>query len=121
MDELERIKLKKMREIIQRANEQEKLKQQRSRLNEEKNNLIKIICEEEASQYLNSLFKTKPETALRIQNILIALANRYSLQAKISRTDIMILERRIEGKGPEIKIKRRGKKEADISTLIGKD
>ncbi len=121
MDELERIRLKKMKEMIQRINEQAKLKEYQEKVKQEKAKFFGLVCEEDALKYLNELYKLKPSVAAEIENIIIMIVNQYGLQSKISKTDIMLLERRIEGRGPEIKIKRRGKEEADISEILGSD
>ncbi|WEU40373.1 MAG: hypothetical protein OdinLCB4_000105 [Candidatus Odinarchaeum yellowstonii] len=121
MDELERIKLKKMKEMLQKINEQVKLKEYQEQLKQEKAKFFKLICDEEALKYLNELYKIKPAVAAQIEEILIMIVNQYGLQTKISKTDIMILERRIEGRGPDIKIKRRGKEEEDISKVLADD
>ncbi len=121
MDELERIRLKKMKEMIQKINEQVKLKEYREKLKHEKDKFFRLICEEDALNYLNEIYKLKPAVAAQIEDILIMIVNQYGLQSKISKTDIMLLERRIEGRGPEIKIKRRGKEETDISKILADD
>ncbi|MEM2907285.1 MAG: hypothetical protein QW739_04340, partial [Candidatus Odinarchaeota archaeon] len=43
MDELERIRLKKMKEMIQRVNEQHKLKEREEKLSQQKSKFFKIV------------------------------------------------------------------------------
>ena len=121
MDELERIRLKKMKEMIQRVNEQHKLKEQEDKLSQQKSKFFRLVCEEEALNYLGELHRLKPAVASQIEDIIITIVNQYGFQSKISKTDIMLLERRIEGRGPEIKIKRRGKEETNISNILAND
>ena len=121
MDELERIKLKKMKELEQRIQKQHEIQEQALKLDLEKKRLMNKICEPQAYEYLSKLHQDKAEIAKLIEDLLMRAFIMGKLASKISRLHLIALERKIEGKGPEIKVKRRGKELADFSSELIKD
>ncbi|MHA1410460.1 MAG: DNA-binding protein [Candidatus Odinarchaeia archaeon] len=121
MDELEKIKLKKLRELEERIRKQQQQIEEMKRLNLEKKRLMTKILEYDALEYLNQLNQTKPTIASTIQDILVGAVLSGRIYSKVTRLEIMALERKIEGKGPEIKVKRRGQDLVDLSTELKKD
>jgi len=120
-DELEKIKQRKLKRFLERA-EQLKSKEQQSQINQEeqvtkvqeaRSQILSKVLDPEARQYLTYLNETKPNTAQKIESTILPLVlqNRIFYVSKI---DIRALERRIEGVEPSILVKRRGKK---IKTL----
>ncbi len=124
-DELEKIKRRKMRRFLERAeklqSEEQKLEtdqqEQATRVQEARSQILAKILDPEARQYLAYLNDTKPITAQKIESTILSLAiqNRIFYVSKI---DIRALERRIEGVKPSILVKRRGEKIKTLSDAM---
>ena len=127
-DELEKIKRRKMRRFLERAeqlqSEEQKLEtdqqEQATRVQEARSQILAKILDPEARQYLAYLNDTKPETAQKIESTILPLVlqNRIFYVSKI---DIRALERRIEGVEPSILVKRRGEKIKTLSDAMRSD
>ncbi|MFX1486181.1 MAG: DNA-binding protein [Promethearchaeota archaeon] len=120
MDELERIKKKKLMELMKEAKDREREEEKQKEVESSKDQTLKAVCTPDAYQYLESLQKVKPKTAIEIGRIIIFLTTRRKLGGRVTKTGVMILERRIEGVGPRIRIKRRGEDLMDISEKLRK-
>lgn len=106
-----------MAEMEKKKQEIERMK----RIEETKKIVIKNVCEPAAYEYLKFLEKNKPSVAKLITNIILNLVVNRALHRKVNKIDVMALERRIEGRGPEIKIKRRGEDVEDLSSVFRED
>ncbi len=124
-DELEKIKRRKMKRFLERAeqlqSEEKKLKtnqqEQATRVQEARSQILAKILDPEARQYLAYLNDTKPNTAQKIESTILPLVlqNRIFYVSKI---DIRALERRVEGVESSILVKRRGEKIKTISDAM---
>ena len=120
LDELERIKKRKLMELMKEAKDRERKEERQKEVESTKDQMLKTICMPDAYQYLESLRKAKPKTAIEIERIIIFLTTRRKLGGKVTKTGVMILERRIERVGPKIRIKHRGEDLMDISEKLRK-
>jgi len=120
LDELERIKKKKLMELMKEAEKRERKEERQKKVNSTKDQILKTVCMSDAYGYLESLRRAKPKTANEIERIIILLTTQRRLGGKVTKTGVMILERRIEGVGPKIRIKHRGEDLVDISEKLRK-
>ncbi|MFX0096834.1 MAG: DNA-binding protein [Candidatus Hodarchaeota archaeon] len=120
MDELERIKKRKLMELIKEAEKREREEEKQKEVDSKRNQILKTVCMPDAYDYLKSLRGAKPRTATEIERIIILLTTQRKLGGRVTKTGVMILERRIEGVGPKIRIKYRGEDLVDISEKLRK-
>lgn len=124
-DELEKIKQRKMKRFLERAEQlkskEKKLEnnqqEQATRVKEAQSQILAKILDPEARKYLAYLNDTKPNIAQKIESTILPLVlqNRIFYVSKI---DIRALERRIEGVKPSILVKRRGEKIKTLSDAM---
>ncbi|MFX0068019.1 MAG: DNA-binding protein [Promethearchaeota archaeon] len=120
MDELERIKKKKLMELMKEAEKREREEEKQKEVDSRKDQILKTVCMPDAYSYLESLRRAKPITANGIERIIIYLTTQRRLEGKVTKTGVMILERRIEGVEPKIRIKHRGEDLVDLSEKLRK-
>ncbi len=127
-DELEKIKQRKLRQILKRAEQmqstktkmEEETKERAAEVKKARMQILSRILEPDANKYLTRLRDSKPEIAQRIENIIISLFLQKQL-IYVSKVQIRALERRLEGVEPSIMVKRRGKKMKSLSDAIRKE
>lgn len=127
-DELEKIKQRKLKQILERAERmqstkaklEEEQKEQAAEVMKARMQILSRILEPEANKYLAQLRGSKPEIAQRIENIILSLFLQKQL-ISVSKVQIRALERRLEGVEPSIMVKRRGKKIKSLSDAIRKE
>ncbi|MHA1238070.1 MAG: DNA-binding protein [Candidatus Odinarchaeia archaeon] len=120
MDELERIKLEKMKKMLMEMERKKQELEKREKIEKTKEYILKSICTPDAYEYITILKAKKTNVAKILINILLRLAIERAITRKLTKIDIMALERRIEGRGPEIKIKRRGEDVENFSEMLKK-
>jgi len=121
VDELERIKLKKMEELRKQMELKQKLEEDRKKSGETRKKVLVAVLEPPAFQYLEELRKRDAPTAGEIENLVIRLALSRQLKYKLDQIDLEALERRIKGIEPKITIKRRGSDEIDLTEKLKED
>jgi programmed cell death protein 5 len=121
VDELERIKLRKMEELRKQMELREKLQQDKKKSGETKKKVLTTVLEPAAFQYLEELRKKDAPTAEEIENVIIRLVLSQQLRYRLEQIDIEALERRIKGIEPKITIKRRGSNEIDLTEKLKQD
>jgi DNA-binding TFAR19-related protein (PDSD5 family) len=121
VDELERIKMKKMGELRRQIEMKQKLEQDKKKTGETKKKVLTAALEPAASQYLEELRKRDVPTAEEIENVIIRLVLNQQLRYRLEAIDIEALERRIKGIEPKIVIKRRGAEEIDLTDKLKQD
>lgn len=127
-DELEKIKQRKLKQLLERAEQLQSMKarqendqqEQAARVKEARLQILTRVLDPEAHNYLRQLSTTKPETVEKIESIIISLVLQRRL-TYVSKVQIRALERRIEGVEPSITVKRRGKKAESFSEAIRKE
>ncbi|WXG43509.1 MAG: DNA-binding protein [Promethearchaeati archaeon SRVP18_Atabeyarchaeia-1] len=118
VDELERIKLRKMGEMRKQMEQNKKLQEDQKNLEENKRKIIAAVLEADAYQYFEDLKKRDTATATEIENLVISLALNKRLKYKLEAVEIEALERKIKGVEPRIVIKRRGGDEIDLTEKL---
>ncbi|MEX2705093.1 MAG: DNA-binding protein [Candidatus Freyrarchaeum guaymaensis] len=122
-DELEAIKRRKMLELMQKtlAQKQQKEKQEnvQKELAEKKQMVLGYVMLPEALSYLEHLRKAKPKIAEQIEDAIIMLVAYRRLQRRLTKIDIMRIERKLEGVEPRIVYKKKGEdKSIDIEERL---
>jgi DNA-binding TFAR19-related protein (PDSD5 family) len=121
VDELERIKQKKMEELRKQMELKQKLEEDRKKSGETKKKILGAVLEPAAFQYLEGLWKKDAPTAEVIENLVVRLALSKQLKYKLEQVELEALERRIKGIEPKITIKRRGSDEIDLTEKLKED
>ncbi|TFF89583.1 MAG: hypothetical protein EU549_00030 [Promethearchaeota archaeon] len=128
MDELEKIKRKKLRELQKRALrkkiEEEQKKREASEKLSSKNvreNTIMSWMTQDAYSYLKNIRNRDQRVSNIIEEVLIMLINRGVMRNKLTYQQLLIIERKIIGKGPTIKVKRAGKEIQDLTDEFKKN
>ena len=122
-DELEAIKRRKMLKLMQKtlAQKQQKEKQGNAQkeLAEKKQMVLGYVMLPEALSYLEHLRKAKPKIAEQIEDAIIMLVAYRRLQRRLTKIDVMRIERRLEGVEPRIVYKKKGEdKPIDIEEKL---
>ncbi|MHA1271177.1 MAG: DNA-binding protein [Candidatus Helarchaeota archaeon] len=123
MDELEKIKRKKLLELQRRLIKQKKMEEEKKKLEElealspkdPRERLIKMWMTPEAYQYLAQIRNRDKRVSNLIEEVIIYLVNKGLLKNRLTYQQIIIIERKIIGRGPTIKIKRAGKEIKDFA------
>jgi DNA-binding TFAR19-related protein (PDSD5 family) len=118
VDELERIKLRKMEEMRRQIEQKKKLDQDQKKMDENKKKIFVAVLEPDAYQYFEGLKKRDAATAEEIENLVLKLALGRQLRYKLEAIEIEALERKIKGVEPRIVIKRRGGDEIDLTEKL---
>ena len=121
VDELERIKLRKMKEMRNQIEQKQKLDQDKKKLDENKRKILVAVLEPDAYQYFEELKKRDAATAEEIENLVLKLALNKQLRYRLEAIEIEALERKIKGVEPRIMIKRRGGDEIDLTEKLRRE
>jgi DNA-binding TFAR19-related protein (PDSD5 family) len=121
VDELERIKLKKLEEMKRQIEQRQKLEQDKKKLDENKKKILVAVLEPDAYLYFEELRKRDLATAEEIENLVIKLALNRQLKYRLEAIEIEALERKIKGVEPRIVIKRRGGEEIDLTEKLRRE
>ena len=121
LDELERLRHKKMAQMMQRIESQKKEKKlEESRPDQTDQFLNKVMLPEAYQYYKTQILPQRPQTANRIVEVLQYLVSSGVLQYKLSQEQLVLIDRKLSGVGPSIRIKRSGKEYTDIATALKK-
>ncbi|MBD3228309.1 MAG: hypothetical protein GF329_08970 [Candidatus Lokiarchaeota archaeon] len=123
MDEIEKIKRKKLRELQKRALQKKLAEEQKKKREELEKSLSKNPEERiimswmtpDAYAYLKDIRKRDKRVSDIIEKVLITLVNRGVMSNRLTYQQLLVIERKITGKGPTIKIKRAGKEIQDLT------
>jgi len=111
-EELEKLKRKKMLQLQQSAEEQERALQEeiaaREEFERQKRAILRAILTSEARDRLARIKLARPEIAESIENQLILLAQAGKIREKITDEQLKIIISKIMPKKKDIKIRRRG-------------
>jgi len=124
-DELDSLREKRKRELISQSIKKELAQKQQVdaiKKAQEKDirasMIINNVLETDAVTYMNWLVKTNPTVAQTIKDTIIMLLYKNELRKKISKIDLMKIERQLTGQESSIKVKRRGQDREDISEAM---
>ena len=120
-DELQRIRERKMKALVQEQQRKEALKSVKAEREKEREYLIQAIFLPDAVTYLEELHKTKPDLATRIEDIAITLFSRRQLITRIPKTGVILVQRKLEGVESTITVKRRGEDAVSFYEAVRKD
>ncbi|MHA1125103.1 MAG: hypothetical protein ACTSO7_05740 [Candidatus Heimdallarchaeota archaeon] len=83
--------------------------------------IITQVLEPDAITYMDWLEKNRPPIAETIKDTVILILSKNMLRKKLSRIDVMKLERELTGQESKIQVKKRGRKSEDLSERMKKD
>ena len=123
MDELEKIKRKKLLELQKRALEKKRMEEERKKReeleanlpNDPRERLLMRWMTDDAYKYFKQIKSRDTRISDVIENVLFTLVNRGIMQNKLTYQQLLIIERKILGRGPTIKVKRAGKEVKDLT------
>ncbi len=82
--------------------------------------IVNSVLEPDAIVYMNWLSKNNPAIAQTIKDTIIMLMYKNMIERKLTKIDLMRIERELTGKEPVIKVKRRGREETDLDDTLKK-
>ncbi len=121
-DELERLRHKKMAEMMKRFGQQKKEEEMKQVETEKEDQfLLNIMLPEAYTYYRDQILPNRPMIAQKIVEVLQYLVSSGVLQYKLNTEQIILIDRKLSGVGPSIKVKRSGKEYMDIATALKKE
>lgn len=127
-DELESLREKRKRELLAQQlkkdlaqkHQEEATKKQKERMIRS-SVIVNEVLEPDAQIYMQLLSQNNPPVAQTIKDTIIMLMYRNELRKKISKIDLMRIERELTGKESKIMVKRRGKEKTSLNEEIKKE
>jgi len=127
-DELESLREKRKRELLaQQLKKDLAQKQQDKALQKEQERTIRStmiiseVLEPDAQVYMQWLNQKNPPIAQTIKDTIIMLMYKNELRKKISKIDLVKIERELTGQESKIQIKRRGREATDLNSEMKKE
>ncbi|MFX1296957.1 MAG: DNA-binding protein [Promethearchaeota archaeon] len=121
LNELERLRHKRMAEMMKRIEVQKKKEELKKDKPGKTDEFLKNIMLFDAYQYYKEqIAAQRPLIANRIVEVLQYLIKSGVLQMKLTKEQLIIIDRKLSGVGPNIRIKRSGKEYTDIATVFKK-
>lgn len=118
-DELKRLRHKKMAQMMKRIDTQKKEEELKKTKTKKSDKFLTILMMPDALNYYKTqILPHRPLVAKRILEILQYLVQTENLQSKLTKEELIIIDRKLSGVGPNIKIKRSGKEYTDIATEL---
>jgi DNA-binding TFAR19-related protein (PDSD5 family) len=106
--ELAMIRRKKMAELVAREKKLQESREQKEKVGNEREKLLKRFLDSDALVYLEHLKKTQESIGNRVQEIILYLIVYRGFRQTVKQLDIMYIERQIKGEGPKIRVQRDG-------------
>ena len=127
-DELRSLREKRKQELLARSlkkdlatkKEQDEIQKARDKHLRSKM-IVTQVLEQDAIMYIDWLEKNRPPIAVSIKDTIILLLSKNMLRKKLSKIDLMKLERELTGQESTIQIKKRGRKSENLSDKMKKD
>lgn len=107
-NELAMIRRKKMAELVKREKKMQESREQKEKVGNEQEKLLKRFLDPAAATYLEGLKKTEPHIGNRVQEIILYLIVYRGVRQIVKQLDVMYIERQIKGEGPKIRVQRDG-------------
>ncbi|MBN1328953.1 MAG: hypothetical protein JXA54_05725 [Candidatus Heimdallarchaeota archaeon] len=127
-DELDSLREKRKRELLAHSlkKELEQKKQEEAYKKEHEKGIkssliVNNVLESEAITYMDWLSQNNPSVAQTIRDTIILLLYKNELRKKISKIELMKIERQLTGQDSKILVKRRGKDATDLDKAIKKE
>jgi DNA-binding TFAR19-related protein (PDSD5 family) len=121
MDEMELLRHEKMLQMMKRIEEQKKIEESKKEKDNKEDQFLKDLMMPDAYQYYKeTILPQRPHIAMRIVEVLQYIISSGALPEKITKEEIIFIDRRLSGVGPSIKVKRPGKEFTDIATEMRK-
>lgn len=118
-DELERLRHRKMAQMMKRIDTQKKEEELKKTKTEKEDQFLTILMTPDAlSYYKTQILPSRPLVAKRILETLQYLVQTEIIQSKLTKEQLIIIDRKLSGIGPNIKIKRSGKEYTDIASEL---
>lgn len=109
MDDLERLRKKRLLELQQQALGREQFEEERAQeMEEQKRNALRSIMTDDARERLGRIRVARPELAESLENQLIMLAQSGRLKSKINDEQLRELLSKLLPKKRDISIRKRG-------------
>jgi DNA-binding TFAR19-related protein (PDSD5 family) len=122
MDEMELLRHEKMLQMMKRIEEQKKLEESKKEKENKEDQFLKDLMMPDAYQYYKeTILPQRPHIAMRIVEVLQYIIDSGELPEKVTKEEIIFIDRRLSGIGPSIKVKRPGKEFTDIATEFRKN
>jgi DNA-binding TFAR19-related protein (PDSD5 family) len=110
-------------ELQKRALEKKRMEEQKKKMeeleanqpNDPRERILMRWMTENAYEYFKQIKSRDTRISEVIENVLIMLINRGIMQNKLTYQQLLIIERKILGTGPTIKVKRAGKEVKDLT------
>lgn len=127
-DELRSLREKRKQELLARSlkkdlatkKEQDEIQKARDKHLRSKM-IVTQVLEPDAITYIDWLEKNRPPIAETIKDTIILILSKNMLRKKLSKIDLMKLERELTGQESRIQIKKRGRESEDLSEMMKKD
>jgi DNA-binding TFAR19-related protein (PDSD5 family) len=97
-----------MSELVKREKKLQETREQKEKVETEREKLLKRFLDHEASKYLDELIAREPAVGNRAQELILYLIVYRGLRQTITQIDIRYIERQIKGEGPTIRVQRDG-------------
>jgi DNA-binding TFAR19-related protein (PDSD5 family) len=122
MDEMEQLRHEKMLQMMKRIEEQKKAEESKKVKENKEDQFLKELMMPDAYQYYKEIIlPQRPHIAMRIVEVLQYIISSGALPEKVTKEEIIFIDRRLSGIGPSIKIKRPGKEFTDIASELRKN
>ncbi|MHA1135517.1 MAG: DNA-binding protein [Candidatus Thorarchaeota archaeon] len=115
--DLAMIRRKKMAELVAREKKMQESREQKEKVGNEREKLLKRFLDSDALTYLEHLKKTQEHIGNRVQEIILYLIVYRGFRQTVKQLDIMYIERQIKGEGPKIRVQRDGET-SDFSSYV---
>ena len=106
--ELAMIRRKKMAALIKREKATKASNERRAKVNAERSKLLARFLAPDAAQHLESLKRSEPAIAGRVEEIVLNLIINRGFRQVLSQLDIRYIVRQLKGEGTKIRIQRGG-------------
>ena len=97
-----------MAELMKREKQMQASREQKEKVGDEREKLLKRFLDSDATAYLEHLKKQEPHIGNRVQEIILYLIVYRGFRQTVKQLDIMYIERQIKGEGPKIRVQRDG-------------
>ncbi|HUT80041.1 MAG TPA: DNA-binding protein [Candidatus Bathyarchaeia archaeon] len=127
-DELDNLREKRKRELLAQSlkNELAQKKQKEALKKDQEKGIrssmiVNNVLEPDAITHMNWLTQNNPPVAQTIKDTIILLLHKNELRKKITKIELMKIERQLTGQDSKIVVKRRGKEATDLDKAIKKE
>ncbi len=117
MDEIELIRRKKLLELQKRLEEKKREEEREAEERSQLNEILSSTLEPDALSYLDSIRRSDPKVATKIENIIVALVVQRRILRRIDRIIVKAIERKVRGLEPTISFVRKGRR-IDLSEKL---